>query len=86
MTVEATGYIYVLSYQNSGRTADDYRIDIYDPNGAWLSRTTGVAAARCALDKWRNLFTLNYEALRGRLGLEPSLSEWIPSTPAEEEA
>jgi hypothetical protein len=72
MAVESTGYIYVLSFHGSGRN---------DPKGKWLSQTRGLAAARLAVDKWRNLFTLNYEAVRGPRGLEPSISEWIPSTP-----
>lgn len=81
MAVESTGYIYVLSFQGSGNAPADYRVDIYNPNGDWLSQTGGVAAARLAVDKWRNLFTLNYETLRGSRGPEPSISEWIPSTP-----
>jgi hypothetical protein len=85
MAVEGTGYIYVLSYQNAGRFVTDYRVDIYHPTGSFLSRTTGVAAARVALDRWRNLLTLNFEALHGPRGLEPSLSEWIPSAPGEGE-
>jgi hypothetical protein len=81
MAVEATGYIYVLSFQGTGVAPADYRVDIYSPKGEWLSQTGGVAAARLAVDRWRNLFTLNYEVLPGPRGPEPSISEWIPSTP-----
>jgi hypothetical protein len=81
MAVESTGYIYVLSFRDDGIAAADYHVDIYNPNGDWLSQTSGVTAARLAVDKWRNLFTLNYEALAGPHGPEPSISEWIPSTP-----
>lgn len=81
LAVESTGYLYVLSYANGGTQPSDYRLDIYAPDGTFLSRTSGVAAARLAVDRWRNLFTLNYEPLRGPRGLEPSVSEWIPSTP-----
>jgi hypothetical protein len=84
MAVESTGYIYVLSFQNSGRDPDDYRLDIYDPKGVWLVQTSGVAAARLAVDLWRNLYTLNYETLRGVQGPEPSISEWIPPPPPGE--
>jgi len=85
---EAQGYIYVLSYAtptdepNYQVKASDYRLDLYDPAGNFLSRTTGLAAAKMAVDKWRNIFSLNYEMLIGADGYsEPSISEWIPSTP-----
>jgi hypothetical protein len=84
MAVESTGLIYVLSFVGDGRNAADYRLDIYDPDSmddTYLSRTTGVAAGKMAVDLWRNVFTLNYEPIIGPTGVEPSLSEWIPSTP-----
>ena len=82
MGVEYTGYMYVLSYVDNGGSPDDYRLDIYDPEGGFLSRTTGVAAHRMAVDFWRNVYTLNYEPIAGPGGrTEPSVSEWIPSTP-----
>jgi hypothetical protein len=84
MAVESTGYIYVLSFVGDGRNVADYRLDIYDPDSmddTYLSRTTGVAAGKMAVDLWRNVFTLNYEPIIGPTGVEPSLSEWIPSTP-----
>ena len=79
------GYIYVLSY--AGRPgAYVYRLDIYTPEGAWLARTTGVNAAKLAVNAWRDLFTLNYQVLKLPNGTipnktEPSVSHWIPSTP-----
>jgi hypothetical protein len=84
MAVESTGWAYVLSFVGSGTSPSDYRLDIYDPNGTrdgYLSRTTGVAAGKMAVDLWRNVYTLNYEPVVGPEGLEPSLSQWIPSTP-----
>lgn len=84
MAVESTGWIYLLSFAGAGRSPADYRLDIYDPNGmtdTYLSRTTGVAAGKMAVDLWRNIFTLNYEPIITPDGVEPSLSEWIPSTP-----
>ena len=84
MAVESTGWIYVLSFAGSGANPADYRLDIYDPDGPGnrhLSRTTGVAAGKLAVDLWRNVFTLNYEPIIGPNGVEPSISEWIPSTP-----
>jgi hypothetical protein len=82
MGIENKGYIYVLSHANDGHVATDYRLDIYNPDGTFLVRTTGVAAARFAVDLWRNVNTLNFETLTGPAGrLEPSISEWIPPTP-----
>jgi hypothetical protein len=79
--VESQGYMYVLSYINNGLTASDYRLDIYAPDGSFLSRTTGVAAARMAVDNFRNMYALNYETLANSPRKEPSVSQWAPSTP-----
>ena len=79
--VEALGYLYVLSYVNNGLAVDDYRLDVYDPDGQFLTRTTGVAAARMAVDTFRNVYTLNYETIANAPHIEPSLSQWAPSTP-----
>jgi hypothetical protein len=81
---EAAGYLYVLSYVNNGRTVADYRLDLYDPegpDGQSLSRTTGVAAARLAVDTFRNVYTLNYAAVATAPQPEPSVSQWVPVTP-----
>jgi hypothetical protein len=79
--VERLGYMYVLSFVEDGRSADDYRLDIYTPDGAFLARTIGVPAARMAVDLFRNVYTLNYETIANAPSLEPSLSKWIPNTP-----
>jgi hypothetical protein len=79
--VEGLGYMYVLSYVNDGATASDYRLDLYDPAGNFLTRTVGLAAARLAVDTFRNVYTLNYETVAGAPRIEPSLSHWIPMTP-----
>lgn len=83
IAVEGAGYIYVLSYANGGRTPDDYHLDVYTPTGAWLSRTSGVAAGAIAVDLFRNVYSLNYEMIAGTPQVEPSLSQWLPqsSTP-----
>ncbi|GEM_PF-846935 len=82
MGVEFMGYIYVLSYVNDGSNVNDYRLDIYDPQGEFLSRTIGVAAHKMTVDFWRNVYSLNYQSIAGPGGrTEPSVSEWIPSTP-----
>jgi len=84
LSVEAKGYLYVLKYlpPASGPVlASDYRLDIYNPDGSFLTQVAGLAAARLQVDLWRNLFTLNYEIVQGSGRTEPSVSQWIPSTP-----
>jgi hypothetical protein len=83
--VESRGYLYVLKYlapASGAVLADDYRLDIYNPDGTFLAQVVGLAAARLQVDLWRNLFTLNYEILTGSGRTEPSVAQWIPSTPS----
>jgi hypothetical protein len=79
--VDGLGYVFVLSHTSSGAMVSDYRLDIYTPAGNLLTRTTGLAAARMAVDTFRNVYALNYETLAGAPRIEPSLSHWAPSTP-----
>jgi hypothetical protein len=81
IAVEGLGYMYVLSATNHGLTLNDYRLDVLTPQGNRLARTTGVAAARLAVDTFRNVYTLNYASVIGAPRVEPSLSQWVPSTP-----
>jgi hypothetical protein len=91
IAAETKGYIYCLSRVTpTGRDLkpSDYRLDIYNPDGTHLARTPDkygnsyVSAARCTVDQWRNLYTLNYEAMLGqRQRTEPTISTWVPSTP-----
>jgi hypothetical protein len=84
VSVESKGYIYVLKYlsSGSGTVADsDYRLDIYNADGSFLTQVSGLAAARLQVDLWRNVFTLNYEIVQGSGRTEPSIALWIPSTP-----
>ncbi|MFZ0272855.1 MAG: hypothetical protein WAL34_13510, partial [Acidobacteriaceae bacterium] len=83
--VESKGYLYVLKYlvpASGAVPASAYRLDIYNPDGSFLTQVAGLAAARLQVDLWRNLFTLNYEILVGSGRTEPSVAQWIPSTPA----
>ncbi len=82
LAVEGLGYMYVLSYVNDGMQVGDYRLDVHTPQGNRLTRTTGVAAARLAVDTFRNVYTLNYEQIAGAPRVEPSLSQWEPSLPS----
>ena len=89
LSVESQGYLYVLKYFTpaSGPVlASDYRLDIYNPDGTFLAQVTGLAAASLHVDLWRNVFTLNYEILPGTGRTEPSVSQWIPSTPGAQAA
>ena len=84
LSIESKGYLYILKYLEpaSGQVlASDYRLDIYNPDGTFLAQVPGLAAARLHVDLWRNLFTLNYEILAGSGRTEPSVAQWIPSTP-----
>ncbi|MEO7338881.1 MAG: hypothetical protein ABIV63_20095, partial [Caldimonas sp.] len=81
LAVEGAGYMYVLSYDSGGTLPQYYRLDVYTPDGAFLARTSGVAAARLAVDLFRNVYTLNYEPLVGSPRVEPSLSQWLPVSP-----
>lgn len=81
IAADTLGYIYVLSYVRDGRTPADYRLDIYEPDGPFLVRTTGIAAGRMTVGPFRTLYTVNYETVAGAPRIEPSLSQWLPSTP-----
>ena len=79
MAVEFIGYIYVLSRNTSSGI---YSMDIYTPAGALLATTLNMNVAKLAVDLFRNVFTLNFDTLPASRGLtQPSVSEWIPSTP-----
>ncbi|HUR90553.1 MAG TPA: hypothetical protein VMZ74_15825 [Ramlibacter sp.] len=78
LVVEQAGYIYVLLLDPA---IPAYVLDIYTPDGAYLCTTTDIRAARFAIDLFRNMYTLNFETLQSASVVEPSISEWVPSTP-----
>ncbi|MEF7616656.1 hypothetical protein V4F39_22270 [Aquincola sp. MAHUQ-54] len=81
--IEPTNLLYVLSHTGAGTQVSDYRLDVYDSNtGGHIMRNTGIAAARMTVDKFRGLYTLNYETLKGSPIVEPTVSVWQPSLPA----
>ena len=76
--MEFVGYIYVL-WVNSSNV---YTLDIYGPQGNYVSSTSGINAGKLTVDLFRNVYSLNYEKLTPVGALtEPSISEWVPSTP-----
>lgn len=88
IAVEEKGYIYVLYCHGDGRQTEDFYVDVYEPTGKWLFTTpdekggSHVCANNIEVDKWRTLFTLNFEAIRGPQNrTEPSLGMWTPTTP-----
>jgi uncharacterized protein YjbI with pentapeptide repeats len=82
MSVEIQGHIYVLSYEDTGYDPQQFRLDIYSPDGSHLLRQRGLNTAALTVDLWRNLYSLNYQRLLGPGGrTEPSVSEWVPYTP-----
>lgn len=77
MSLEYGGYIYVLSYTGSGDKWQDYRMDLYEPNGKFLTRVQGVPAAKLVVDKWRVVYTENFELMEGpQQRPEPTVSAW----------
>lgn len=81
MAVEAKGHIFILCCEGGGRKPSDYRVDLYDPSGKFLTTTPNFTAARLTVDLLRNLFALNYEVLQGANGPEPGISHWLPPAP-----
>lgn len=91
LAVEPKGFIYVLSHINDGSQSTDYYLDLYDPAGNYLSTVPdstktstpqNIVAGKITVDKFRNLFSLNYETIANPPGgPEPSLSHWQPTTP-----
>ena len=82
VAVETKGYVYVLKYVGDGRNVQDYRLDLYHPDGTWLNQTAGIAAGRLCVDSWRTAYTLGFGKLDKPNGsrTEPTVSIWLPST------
>jgi hypothetical protein len=88
LAVDFSGLVYVLSSNVSGNS-QVYRLDIYghDQSGTNpITTTMNMNAAKLAVDYFRNVYTLNYELLKNADGTlrsvtEPSISQWIATTP-----
>jgi hypothetical protein len=83
MSSDVAGYLYVLSQAGNGYQPTDFHLDVYTPTGAHLFAQQGLVAGGLAVDLWRNVYTLNFQQIAGPGGrTEPSLSEYLPHTPA----
>jgi len=82
ISIDPTNLIYVLSHVGTGTNRSDYRLDVYDASDArHVVRNTGIAVGRIVVDKFRGLYSLNYETVKGSPIVEPSVSVWAPSPP-----
>lgn len=78
---DADGHLYVLLYLGNGDAVGDYRLDLYAADGRYLGGTPGVNAARIAVDRWRNVYTLDFAHLLGPgERTEPGISVYAPQT------
>lgn len=82
MSVDVANYVYVLSQNGNGYDATQFNLDVYTPTGDHLFYQQGLVAGGLAVDLWRNVYALNFQRISGPGGRpEPSISEYIPSTP-----
>ncbi|WP_157040274.1 NHL repeat-containing protein [Polaromonas naphthalenivorans] len=77
ISVEFTGFIYVLLKDESTGL---FVLDIYTKQGIFLASTNDMRASKLAIDLFRNAYTLNFETIGNASFIEPSVSQWIPST------
>lgn len=83
ISIDPTNLLYVLSHTGAGTQRSDFRLDVYDAgSGEHIVRNTGIAVGRIVVDKFRGLYSLNYETVKGSPIVEPSVSVWAPSPPA----
>lgn len=83
ITIDPTNLLYVLSHTGAGNQRSDFRLDVYNAvTGEHIVRNTGIAVGRIVVDKFRGLYSLNYETVKGSPIVEPSVSVWAPSPPA----
>ena len=79
LAVSPSGRIYVLGKAAAAASPADFTLSVLTPDGMVVSRTSGVAAARIAVDGAETLYALTYASLTGPDGiLQPGLSQWVP--------
>ncbi|MBO0902174.1 hypothetical protein [Jiella sonneratiae] len=91
MGVEAQGHVYVLSYLSDGTKATDYYLDIYTPQGVFLSQTPDPSVssqsinpvlAKLCVSVFRDVYALGFGKTAGIGGRpEPTISHWVPTPP-----
>lgn len=87
MAVEAKGHLFLLGHTGAGKLPSDYRLDLYDPSGAFLTSTPNFTAARITVDLLRNIFAMNYEVLdHASRRPEPGISQWRPPAPPKRQS
>lgn len=82
IAIDDTEMVYILSYTGTGMLQNDYRLDVYDKDGSHVFRNVGISVARMVVDKWRRIYSLNQETMKGSPTVEPTVSVWMPSSPA----
>ena len=78
LSVRAQVSAAILRRRNAGRLSTGH---LQRRTAVFLTQVVGFAAARLQVDLWRNVFTLNYEIVQGSGRTEPSVAQWVPSTP-----
>lgn len=88
LAIEFKGYIYVLYSLTPklGTGNINFALDIYTPDGTFLSSTPDFIADKITVNYWRDVFAESYRVLKLPNGTfptitEPAISHWIPSTP-----
>jgi hypothetical protein len=90
LSVDGSGDIYLIYYNNDGSQPDDYQIDVYTPTGEPLAtHSPGTNVAKLAVDYFRSIYAVNFDPIYVEgtttphvdpaLGVaEPSLSRFDP--------
>jgi hypothetical protein len=84
ISVEGSGQIYLLSSTGDGSDPADYHLDVYTSDGQPLAtKSSGVNAARLAVDYWRSIYVANFTALldtaSGKPRIDPAIGVAEPS-------
>jgi hypothetical protein len=78
--VSDKGYAWILSATAESSGATVFDLDIYSPDGLLVKALGGIAAARFALDRYNDFFSLAFENAPGpREYPVPIVSAWYPA-------
>ncbi|MGE4239489.1 hypothetical protein [Ramlibacter sp.] len=78
LAIDSMGYFFVLARDVQSGVVN---MDIYSNVGTYVATTPDVRGGKLAIDTWRNAYLLNTQKLANTAVTEPSVSQWIPSTP-----